>query len=375
MLYNFYYICSLRRVYFLNIKKNRLILVPNNKREKLAFLETVLLGEGDGNGSVPRTLVFVKKKSSARWVSKQLRNGPHNISSAEIHGDRSQSQREAALESFRAGKIQVLVATDVAARGLDIAGVEHVVNFDLASTPDEFDSYVHRIGRTGRAGNTGIATSFYVQGYEAKVGCGRIAQSLLRLLTENKQNVPEWFRDLPEIRSGNSGGNKNNKKDKFGGRDVRSNTKSKGGSRQNNNNNNRNNNNNNNNYNNQMQQQQQQQTNIQQQQHSQQRNTSKKGPPQQQQQQQKNKRGNAQQQQQNRQVQQPSQRNESNSKRQRRGGKTQNGNGGRNSSNLNSNSNSNVHGSGNNGSGRGGRGGRKKRGGGRGGRGRGGSRN
>ena len=358
--------------------KNRLILVPNNKREKLAFLETVLLGEGDGNGSVPRTLVFVKKKSSARWVSKQLRNGPHNISSAEIHGDRSQSQREAALESFRAGKIQVLVATDVAARGLDIAGVEHVVNFDLASTPDEFDSYVHRIGRTGRAGNTGIATSFYVQGYEAKVGCGRIAQSLLRLLTENKQNIPEWFRDLPEIRSGNSGGNKNNKKDKFGGRDVRSNTKGKGGRQNNNNNsnnrnNNSNNNNNNNNYNNQMQQQQQQQTNIQQQQHSQQRNTSKKGPPQQQQQQQKNKRGNAQQQQQNRQVQQPSQRNESNSKRQRRGGKTQNGNGGRNSSNLNSNSN--VNGSGNNGSGRGGRGGRKKRGGGRGGRGRGGSRN
>ena len=167
--------------------EQRLLPATNNKREKLELLGQVLGVQG---GTCPRTLVFVKKKSTARWVSKQLRksaehDGRFMVKSAEIHGDRSQSQRESALRAFREGSIQVLVATDVAARGLDIAGVEHVVNFDLGSTPDEFDSYVHRIGRTGRAGNTGLATSFYLPGYEAKVGCGRIAGSLLTLLREN----------------------------------------------------------------------------------------------------------------------------------------------------------------------------------------------
>ena len=86
----------------------------------------------------------------------------------------------------------MLCATDVAARGLDIDGVAHVVNFDLASTEDEFDSYVHRIGRTGRAGHTGIATSFYTPGFEKKRGCGPIAGKLVKLLRENKQVVPTW---------------------------------------------------------------------------------------------------------------------------------------------------------------------------------------
>jgi len=75
-----------------------------------------------------------------------------------IHGDRSQREREMALESFRSGRTPILVATDVAARGLDIASVAHVINYDL---PNDIDDYVHRIGRTGRAGNTGIATAFY----------------------------------------------------------------------------------------------------------------------------------------------------------------------------------------------------------------------
>lgn len=193
-------------------------------------------------------------------------DGRFQLTSAEIHGDRSQSQRETALQRFRDGTVQVkqtttlvqpiipaavslcslapcmpthcctllpvqvLVATDVAARGLDIAGVEHVVNFDLASTPDEFDSYVHRIGRTGRAGNTGLATSFYVPGYDAKVGCGRIAQALLALLRETKQVVPDWFLALPEVRAGGARGGRGGKgQTKFGGRDVRgNNTKSNG---------------------------------------------------------------------------------------------------------------------------------------------------
>jgi superfamily II DNA/RNA helicase len=91
-----------------------------------------------------RTLVFVKKKATANWVCKQLKrlpaDGGAGIDAAEIHGDRSQSQREAALAHFKQGNVRVLVATDVAARGLDIDQVAHVINFDLGSTKDDFDS-------------------------------------------------------------------------------------------------------------------------------------------------------------------------------------------------------------------------------------------
>lgn len=73
-------------------------------------------------------------------------------------GDRSQREREAALEAFKKGQAQILVATDVAARGLDVSNVKHVINYDL---PTDIDDYVHRIGRTGRAGNEGMATAFF----------------------------------------------------------------------------------------------------------------------------------------------------------------------------------------------------------------------
>lgn len=95
----------------------------------------------------------------------------NNFSAASIHGtpflnivvlidlgDRTQREREAALDAFKKGQAQILVATDVAARGLDVSNVKHVINFDL---PTDIDDYVHRIGRTGRAGNEGLATAFF----------------------------------------------------------------------------------------------------------------------------------------------------------------------------------------------------------------------
>jgi ATP-dependent RNA helicase RhlE len=105
--------------------------------------------------TLERVLVFTRTKHGANRVAADLEKAA--ITSAAIHGNKSQSAREKALESFRDGTVRVLVATDIAARGLDIAGVSHVINFDL---PQEPESYVHRIGRTARAGKDGMAISF-----------------------------------------------------------------------------------------------------------------------------------------------------------------------------------------------------------------------
>ena len=118
-----------------------------NKRRLLAHL----LGTMD----IPRTIVFTRTKHGANRLVKSLdRDG---FSAAAIHGNKSQNARTRALEGFKSGKVRVLVATDVASRGIDIDDVSHVFNYDL---PNESESYVHRIGRTGRAGREGIAISF-----------------------------------------------------------------------------------------------------------------------------------------------------------------------------------------------------------------------
>jgi ATP-dependent RNA helicase RhlE len=102
-----------------------------------------------------RTLVFTRTKHGANRLAEQLSRA--GIVAMAIHGNKSQSARERALEGFRAGSIRVLVATDIAARGIDVDGVSHVVNFELPHVPE---TYVHRIGRTGRAGATGRAIAF-----------------------------------------------------------------------------------------------------------------------------------------------------------------------------------------------------------------------
>jgi ATP-dependent RNA helicase RhlE len=108
-----------------------------------------------------RVLVFTRTKRGADRLAHILEKRSHK--SNRIHGDRSQSQREAALRSFKAGKTRVLVATDVAARGIDIDSVSHVINYDIPVAPED---YVHRIGRTGRAGNTGQAITLFTTAEE-----------------------------------------------------------------------------------------------------------------------------------------------------------------------------------------------------------------
>jgi len=124
--------------------------------------------EGPDGG---RTLVFVRTKRGADRLVKRLRS--RELEAVAMHGDKSQGQRERALARFERGDVEVLVATDVAARGIDVADIAHVVNFDA---PGDRDAYVHRIGRTGRAGRFGTGTSFVLSDQAAEMR--RIARDL-----------------------------------------------------------------------------------------------------------------------------------------------------------------------------------------------------
>nr|XP_004664988.2 probable ATP-dependent RNA helicase DDX4 isoform X1 [Jaculus jaculus] len=149
-----------------------------SKREKLV---EILRNIGD-----ERTMVFVETKKKADFIATFLCQ--EKISTTSIHGDREQREREQALGDFRYGKCPVLVATSVAARGLDIENVQHVINFDLPSTIDE---YVHRIGRTGRCGNTGRAISFFDPESD-----NHLAQPLVKVLSDAQQDVPAWLEEI-----------------------------------------------------------------------------------------------------------------------------------------------------------------------------------
>ncbi|MEZ5734517.1 MAG: DEAD/DEAH box helicase [Novosphingobium sp.] len=125
-----------------------------NQAEKQALL-TLRLRAGLADGSLERALVFTRTKHGADRVVRHL--AAAGINAAAIHGNKSQAQRTSALRAFREGSTPVLVATDIAARGIDVSGVSHVFNFELPNVPEQ---YVHRIGRTARAGADGIAISF-----------------------------------------------------------------------------------------------------------------------------------------------------------------------------------------------------------------------
>lgn len=158
-------------------------------------------------------LVFVETKRSCDYIEDVLcRQG---FPACSIHGDKSQREREDSLRMFKRGETPVMVATDVAARGLDIPNVTQVINFDL---PSNTDDYVHRIGRTGRAGNTGAALSFINEKNT------NIARELRDLLDENEQEVPPWLNQMCNFSgrsSGGRGGGGGRRNNNFGSRDYR----------------------------------------------------------------------------------------------------------------------------------------------------------
>jgi superfamily II DNA/RNA helicase len=148
-------------------------LAPRNQRQQAIDHRFVAVSHegklhklvGHLTGDSGRKLVFVRTKRGADRLVKRLRT--QGVESVAMHGNKTQAQRERALASFERGRVRTLVATDVAARGLDIDGITHVINFDA---PESRESYVHRVGRTGRAGSAGIGVTFVMPAQAADVG-------------------------------------------------------------------------------------------------------------------------------------------------------------------------------------------------------------
>jgi len=164
-----------------------------------------------------RVLVFVNAKDTARWLDEQLHE--KNYDTGALHGDLTQQERETNLGRFRSGDIDVMIATDVAARGLDIEHVGLVVNYDM---PQQIDSYVHRIGRTGRIGNQGTAITFIACDESGTcVESGEVISKLLGIMRDVNCEIPSWFEEIMQGVNQGSWANTSSWKDSWGGKDAR----------------------------------------------------------------------------------------------------------------------------------------------------------
>lgn len=169
------------------------VLNDNTKWERLQYH---LRGIAEGS----RVLIFVETKKGADMLTRSLR--AIGIHAGAMHGDKSQQERDQTLAEFRSGRSPMLIATDVAARGLDVKDVRVVINFDM---PNNIEDYVHRIGRTGRAGAKGIAVSFFTE------KASKMAKELVVILREAGQDVPP---ELQSMGGGHGGGGHS----RYGGR-------------------------------------------------------------------------------------------------------------------------------------------------------------
>jgi len=184
------------------------------EQDKRDFLLDLLAAAGLAKAGTPEeaslTLVFVETKKGADQLDEFLYSQGFPVTS--IHGDRTQREREDALRVFRSGRTPILVATAVAARGLDIPNVKHVINFDL---PSDIEEYVHRIGRTGRMGNLGLATSFFNDKNR------NLTKDMVELIVESSQELPGWLEALAVDYRSYGGPPRRGKGKSFGSRDYR----------------------------------------------------------------------------------------------------------------------------------------------------------
>lgn len=164
------------------IAMNTQSMTVDNIDDKVIFVDEskkkTLLSEMLMSPQTERVLVFTKTKRGANKLVEHLEHG--NVNARAIHGNKTQSARTAALRDFKTGRCRVLVATDVASRGIDVSGITHVINYNL---PDEAEVYVHRIGRTARAGASGTAISFC---------CGSEREMLRNIERLIKRSVPVY---------------------------------------------------------------------------------------------------------------------------------------------------------------------------------------
>jgi len=209
-LYNYYFL-RVGRVGSTTDCITQKLLLADESDKKSMLLDLLVSVDG-------LTLIFVETKRGADNLEDFLWDKGHPVSS--IHGDRTQQERERALYNFKTGKTRILVATDVAARGIDVDNVTHVINYDL---PNQIDDYVHRIGRTGRKGNAGLTTAFINNSVNKT-----IIRDLADLLKENNQEIPSWFESMAHSsgfnrsRGSSRGGGGGNR---FTGRDFRRDTR------------------------------------------------------------------------------------------------------------------------------------------------------
>ncbi|WP_080796123.1 DEAD/DEAH box helicase [Corynebacterium pacaense] len=161
----------------------RQVVFQAHRMDKEAITARILQAKGRG-----RTIIFARTKRTAAQVAEDL--AARGFSVGSVHGDMGQPARERSLNAFRTGAIDILVATDVAARGIDVDDVTHVINYQ---TPDDPMTYVHRIGRTGRAGHEGIAVTLV--GYDELAKWTAIDQEL----GLGQPDPPQWFSTSPEL--------------------------------------------------------------------------------------------------------------------------------------------------------------------------------
>lgn len=178
------------------------------KKNKKSLLIHLLKDE-----SIKSVIVFSRTKHGANKIAKELEKA--GITAAAIHGNKSQNQRQLALNNFKEGSIRVLVATDIAARGIDIDELSHVINYDL---PDVAETYVHRIGRTGRAGASGVAITFCDEEEKAMFrSIEKVIGKSIPVLAEEEYEIIQPVAVQPAQKKSNSQSDKNKKNRNYRG--------------------------------------------------------------------------------------------------------------------------------------------------------------
>ncbi|XP_072798728.1 probable ATP-dependent RNA helicase DDX43 isoform X1 [Vicugna pacos] len=174
------YVGTLDLVAVSTVKQNIIVTTEDEKRSHIqTFIESMSPRD--------KVIVFVSRKAVADHLSSDL--GIRHISVESLHGNREQSDRERALKNFKTGKVRILIATDLASRGLDVHDITHVYNYDF---PRNIEEYVHRVGRTGRAGRTGVSITLITR------SDWKIASELINILERANQSIPEDLRAMAE---------------------------------------------------------------------------------------------------------------------------------------------------------------------------------